>query len=283
MKIEELMCIASEFLETSPDNYIKKEDAISEKSVGIKIFESPIFAFGSIKDEYFKKLKKNYAIGDHFNLPIEWLPEGKTVISYFLPFSDAVKKGNSKCITWPSEEWLHGRIEGQMMLNKLSLFLRNKLINEEYSSIIPSLDDRFWSKGKNDIYSKEKNSNQKKGLSFTSNWSERHVAFVCGLGTFGLSRGLITKKGIAGRFGSIITELEFTPTKREYKDIYEYCTKCGECISQCPVGAISYEKGKDHEVCSQFLEEVKGKCKPRYGCGKCQVNVSCESSIPLNE
>jgi len=38
MKIEELMSIASEFLETSPDNYIKKEDAISEKSVGIKIF-----------------------------------------------------------------------------------------------------------------------------------------------------------------------------------------------------------------------------------------------------
>lgn len=283
MKKDELINIAAEFLETSTDNYIKKENAISEKYVGMKIFESPIFAFGNANDIYFEKLKEKYAVGNHFNLPLEWIPQGKTVISYFLPFSDVVKKGNSKNITWPSEEWLHGRIEGQMMLNKLSLYLKEKLSLSGYSSIIPSLDDRFWSKGKIDKYPKEENYNQKKGISFTSNWSERHVAFVCGLGTFGLSRGLITKKGMAGRFGSIVTELEFAPTEREYKDIYEYCTKCGECISQCPVGAISYEKGKDHEVCSQFLEKIKGRCKPRYGCGKCQVNVSCESSIPMNE
>ncbi|MDW7667347.1 MAG: hypothetical protein SCJ93_00855 [Bacillota bacterium] len=38
MKIEELISIASEFLETSPNNYKKKGDAISEKSIGIKIF-----------------------------------------------------------------------------------------------------------------------------------------------------------------------------------------------------------------------------------------------------
>jgi len=30
-----------------------------------------------------------------------------------------------------------------------------------------------------------------------SNWSERHVAFIAGLGTFGLSRSLITPLGTA--------------------------------------------------------------------------------------
>ena len=40
---------------------------------------------------------------------------------------------------------------------------------------------------------------------YASNWSERHVAYVCGLGTFGC-QGLITSKGLAGRFGSIITD-----------------------------------------------------------------------------
>lgn len=39
---------------------------------------------------------------------------------------------------------------------------------------------------------------------------------VCGLGIFGLSKGLITSKGIAGRFGSIVTELQIIPNEREY-------------------------------------------------------------------
>ena len=36
-----------------------------------------------------------------------------------------------------------------------------------------------------------------------STWSERHVAYVSGLGTFGLSGGLITAKGQAVRLGSV--------------------------------------------------------------------------------
>lgn len=117
-------------------------------------------------------------------------------------------------------------------------------------------------------------------LNFTSNWSERHIAFVCGLGTFGLSKGLITNKGISGRFGSIITELYITPDKRQYDDIYEYCTMCGACGRNCPASAISVEKGKDHKACFAFLEKTREKHAPRYGCGKCQVKVPCEGSLP---
>ena len=103
---------------------------------------------------------------------------------------------------------------------------------------------------------------------------------MCGLGTFGLSKGLITRKGIAGRFGSIITELSILPDKRNYQDIYEYCNMCGECGKNCPVNAISIVKGKDHVICSKFIDKTEEKHKPRYGCGKCQIGVSCESSIP---
>ena len=44
-----------------------------------------------------------------------------------------------------------------------------------------------------------------------STWSERHVAYAAGLGTFGLSRGLITARGIAMRCGSVVTDLPATP------------------------------------------------------------------------
>jgi epoxyqueuosine reductase len=115
---------------------------------------------------------------------------------------------------------------------------------------------------------------------FTSNWSERHVAFVCGLGTFGLSKGLITPKGVAGRFASIITELYLPPDKREYEDIYEYCSMCGKCAKNCPANAITIENGKNDYACFAFLKKTSEKYKPRYGCGKCQVGVPCESRIP---
>ena len=139
---------------------------------------------------------------------------------------------------------------------------------------MPALDERFWAKAgfnEGSPYSE---------VSFTSNWSERHVAFVCGLGTFGLSKGIITSKGVAGRFGSIITELYLSPQKREYENIYEYCSMCGACIKKCPVNAISIENGKDHIICSKFLDKTAEKYKPRYGCGKCQIGVPCESRIP---
>lgn len=276
MNKQDLIKVTSRFVENSEDNYISKEIAISENVVGMKIFEEPIFAFGSADDEYFTLLKEPSAIGKHFLLPKEWLPQSKTVISFFLPFSQSVKNGNNKDMSWPSEEWLHGRIEGQSFLNKLCMHIKSQLVNEGYNSIIPSLDARFWSKTG---FNKDSAHPE---ASFTSTWSERHVAFVCGLGTFGLSKGLITPKGIAGRFGSIVTELDLCPDKRKYENIYEYCSMCGACARNCPANAISIEDGKNHIICSKFLDKTTEKYKPRYGCGKCQVSVPCESRIPKN-
>lgn len=76
--------------------------------------------------------------------------------------------------------------------------------------MIPASDPRFESVTKPD----PKRGEKWQGVSYTSNWSERHVAFVCGLGTFGLSKGLITEKGIAGRLGSLIVSEKFEPRKR---------------------------------------------------------------------
>jgi epoxyqueuosine reductase len=112
-----------------------------------------------------------------------------------------------------------------------------------------------------------------------SNWSERHVVFVAGLGTFSLSRSMITSLGSAGRFGSVVVDIELQPNVRGYQNIDEYCVKCGVCIERCPPRAISKE-GKDNTICSYYVEEMKVKYAPRYGCGKCQTAVPCESRNP---
>jgi epoxyqueuosine reductase QueG len=112
-----------------------------------------------------------------------------------------------------------------------------------------------------------------------SNWSERHAAFVAGLGTFSLNRSLITELGSAGRLFSVVTELALKPTPRPYTKFDEYCTKCGACIRRCPPRAVD-ENGKDNAACSQYLQRVLRRYQPRYGCGKCQTAVPCEGGRP---
>lgn len=271
MNKELIYKITQEFVNNSYFNYVSKDMAINHELSGMKIFEEPIFAFGSALDEGFLELKNPSAIGKHFLLPKEWLPNANAVISYFFPFTNEVIKSNRNNRIWPSNEWLHGRIEGQNFIKEFSIYLNSKLIDFGYDSIVPTLDSRF---------SSAIQESESKVNFFTSNWSERHVAYVCGLGTFGLSKGIITEKGMAGRLGSIVTELKLEPNDKNYKDIYEYCTMCGACVKKCPVDAISLENGKDHKKCSDFLDITKEKYKPRYGCGKCQVSVPCESKIP---
>lgn len=274
--------IASDFVENSPDNIISGEIAISPGLTGTKIFQQPLLCYGSAADPLFKRLKEKGVIGDHLMLPWEWLPGAETVISFFLPFTEEVRKSNRTDMSWPSEEWLHGYKEGQVFINNLGNVIKDKLIEAGYKSVVPSVDNRYLAKtGDHD-----KSAYKKYGAevpAFSSNWSERHAAYICGMGTFGLSKGLITEKGIAGRFGSVITGLYIEPDERHYSGLYDYCTMCGACVRNCPAGAISPEKGKEHLSCSQFVNRVLEKHSPRYGCGKCQVGVPCESRIPAGK
>jgi len=64
-----------------------------------------------------------------------------------------------------------------------------------------------------------------------------------------------------------------------HKEVYEYCNDCGACIRRCPADAITKD-GKDHAPCDNFLDAIRTKFAPRYGCGKCQTAVPCETKIP---
>ena len=242
-----------------------EENKLSEGEV---IYNAPLFGFADAEDPLFEEFRKAHIVGDCFMPPHYWLPEVKSVISFFLPFSDAVKRTNAVDKMEPSVEWLHGRWEGQMVLNSLSKYLVDELKADGFEAVAPSIDSRF------KVY------RDHNGLPMTSSWSERHVAFISGLGTFGLSKGLITEKGMAGRFGSVVTNAPFEALSRKYKEAYEYCTKCGACARRCPAEAITIENGKDQLVCQSYVEATKLKYKPMYGCGKCQVAVPCQSGIP---
>jgi epoxyqueuosine reductase QueG len=262
-----------EYVKNSPENCVQKEAALRPDLAGMRIFDAPLAGYASAEDPYFAEAKKPGIIGPHFMGPAEWLPGAKTVISVFLPFTEQIRTANRQNMTWPADEWLHGRIEGQAFQNSLCRFVEDLLKKEGFSALAPMLDSRI-GRGRPLLEDKTDQNN------YTSNWSERHAAYAAGLGTFGLSKGLISRKGVAGRYLSIISSFPFEADRRPYTGIYDYCNFCGACAHNCPAGAISKEKGKMHHPCSEFLDSTKAKHAPRFGCGKCQVKVPCEDKAP---
>lgn len=248
-------------------NAISEEDAITPDLAGVKMFEAPLVGIGSAKDDLYEKLKQDGVVGPWHMSPGEWLEEGKTVVSLFFPFTEEVKKSNRESVGNPSSAWLHGRIEGQQFIFRYMKQLSEALEAQGMKTCVPGLDERF-------------TQIKEEGV-FGSNWSERHTAFICGLGTFGLSKGIITEKGMAGRLGSIIIDQEMAADVRKYTEIYEYCSMCGACTYRCPAEAITLEEGKDHVKCNACLQATKEKFAPRFGCGLCQTKVPCESRIPV--
>lgn len=127
---------------------------------------------------------------------------------------------------------------------------------------------------------------------FASSWSERHTAHVCGLGTFGLSDGLITPAGKAVRVGSVVVRKRFPPSKKPYQNHNEWCLfhakgKCHGCIKRCPAGAIS-EAGHDKEKCKAYIRNVTALHVEQNqlgfkvnSCGLCQTKVPCEARNPV--
>ena len=273
MNKAQLYKIVQDYTNNSPLNRVSKERALEERLIGMRMYEEPLMMCGSVDDELFKRFKNPSIIGEHFLPPEEWLDGAKSVISIFMPFMETVKKTNAAIPDMPSNEWLHARMEGQEFIVAMTKHLKEYIEEAGYGCVAPCIDSRF--KGGNPQVS----DNRLQSF-YTSNWSERHAGFVCGQGTFGLSKGLISKKGIAGRYTSLIVDFELDYDGRDYTDPYEYCTMCGACVIKCPVDAISKEEGKKHPLCSDYLDMTNKKYFPRYGCGKCQVGVPCESRVP---
>ena len=284
---EALWSDALEFFRQAGENRVEPSYALREDLAGLRIYEEPIFAVAGAGDVMFEGLKQEHAIGPHYLTPKEWLPSALTVVAYFLPFSETVRRSNRIHPSHPSTEWQHGRIEGELMNTAFRRYVAAWLREQGFESLIPGEDPRYQVREP-----------------VSSNWSERHAAYIAGLGTFGMSKGLITEKGIAGRVGTVITSAPLVVTERPYHDLYEYCNRCGACARRCPAGAItpgpSLHSCKSNPACGDFLQPLKdwsaagGDTRPpeeqdeyrpekmriRFGCGKCQVGVPCESRIP---
>jgi epoxyqueuosine reductase len=270
--------IIKDFIEKSPENTLQNK-------ANDRAFETPLVGFSSGDDPIYETFKE--VVGPFHWTPLQIFtqtfqemnvaPGELTVISWILPQTVATKADNRKQSIYPAERWARARIFGEEVNEKLRGHVVAVLQKNGYPALAPALSDR-WERKKSETYV------------FASTWSERHAAYAAGLGTFGLCDGLITPKGKAMRTGSVVARIKITPTPRPYTDHHAYCLFytqgiCGECISRCPVGALS-QAGHDKLKCRNHIRPVTADYVKThygfdgYGCGLCQTKVPCESKIP---
>ena len=267
----------ADYVRRAPENYVSASMALDMFDEGQRLYDDPIVYVGSANDSLWEELKKPEAVGHLFRTPREWMPEAKSVVSYFAPFSDYVVNGNGMDPVDVGHGWLYARVEGQQFLHNVNHFIEGWFAGRGIRAFSPYASSDFQY-----VFAAGSSPSVKdKELAYTSNWSERHVAYVCGMGTFGLSKALITPKGVCGRFGSVICDAPLPVNRRPYTGVYDYCIKCGAC-TRCPGGAITMQ-GKTNAACSKYVEVLRDKYAPRFGCGKCYVKTPCERGIPTKK
>lgn len=258
---------------------------------GSPIFESPLVGFADGDDPLFQQYKQ--VVGefqltprealsaslkqDDGSQPLEFPRVG--VVSWVLPIAAATRASNRPMTEGPSLRWNNSRFQGEDFNDNLRRHVVALLRERGYAAVAPVVTELFT------VYYE--------GVprAPASTWSERHIAYAAGHGTFSLNDALITSRGIAHRCGSAVVGAEFVPSLRPYSHYREYClhfrgVECNVCAQRCPTQAIGPE-GHDKRKCRQTLFENQAEWlkKPGYigayaGCGLCQVGTPCESGIP---
>ena len=229
-------------------------------------WKEPLVRFASAADSLFPKLKE--ITHPTHAVPSDFLPKAKTVIAYFLPFSTNIVRSNVQG-RYSSPEWCAAYIETNELILRINTCLKEWFEARGYKGVlIPATHN--WDVEK-----------------LISDWSHRSVAYIAGLGTFGLNNMLITEKGCCGRFGSFITDAEIPADDRPEGEacLHKYNGTCGVCVKRCVNDALktdSFDRFACYEMC---LENERQNRNLGYAdvCGKCLVGLPCSERNPVNK
>ena len=222
------------------------------------IWREPLVGFADAESPLFPELKV-IAHPAH-KVPQDYLPDAKTVVSYFMPFKKGITDRNSEGDR-PTVEWAEAYKLTNAMAKELSRHIADRIIQKGYRAVPPE------------------DFTQVIDVTYSC-WSQRHVARIAGLGNFGMNCMLITDSGCGGRFFSVVTDM---PCDHDAPDMRERCLykidgSCGACMRACPAEAISGE-GFDRDRC----EDRCNSNEPVYTvtvCGKCLSGMPCTLKDP---
>ena len=231
-----------------------------EKSLPI-LWRKPLVRFADAADPGFVQLRE--AVDPNHHLPIDFLGDVKSVLSWFLPFLSEIGKENDlDGLSAPS--WA----QSYLVTNEMAAWVNEQLvyfIREELGADAAVPTDAGMISMENP----------------RSRWSQRHVAYLAGHGTFGKNNMLISDAGSVGRYFSVVTSLPVVPDRpvEEERCLWKRDGSCGLCIKRCAVSALtesSFDRFKCLEQCLINMEHYPG----ADVCGKCTVELPCSYEIP---
>ena len=246
------------------------------------MWETPLIGIAAGDDPYYSFLKEH--IGTFHMMPAEAFaqkyqdvpdPSKLRIISISFPQATVTKNMQTAAEEFPCDYWLVSRGEWEPFIAIFCQRLEEAFAAKGIRSVCPDL-----------LTAMKPMKSDTRG--FASTWSHRHTAYAAGLGTFGLSDGLITTKGKAVRFTSIIVEMDLPVNGKVSEDPYGWCTRCGACIGRCPADAILPETGHEKDKCEAYGRYCVETLQPKHegkgyhikGCGLCQVGVPCSDHPP---
>lgn len=243
-------------------NYVKEYKELNNTETS---WREPLIGFADSNNELFYKFKG--MIDENYLLPSDILTNSKTVVSYFIPFTKEMVKTNAGGKI-PSKQWAVAYVETNKLLGELGEYLIKELDKLGVKANMP----KFPSPG----FDSEK---------VISYWSQRHVAYAAGLGTFGINNMLITDEGCCGRFGSIVMdcEVEHTFALTNERCLFKAKGICSKCVDGCPSKALSLNEFDRHKCYELLLEydKIFSDLELSEVCGKCLANVPCSFTNPM--
>jgi epoxyqueuosine reductase len=278
--------------------FLKSElNRLPESYGGGFIFSKPLIGVSKGDDPIFEKYKEIIS-PKHLTPKEVWnashLPDESAsklrILSILCPFTNQIREESIKAKIWPAEIYSIGRnyanaFKIDVMKQAIKVFQ-----DKGYQATAGMICEAF------NIY-----------RPFISSWSERHIAFAAGLGSFSLHEGFISEIGCNIRICSVITNAPLDVTPRESDDPYRNCLyyakgTCMECVEKCPADAIS-ERGHDKLECWRYGRKVEAEMnkrlvsilkphwrriegemreqKPPVGCAFCQYGVPCMDKNPM--
>lgn len=223
-----------------------------------------LVGFASADDPLFEKLRE-VATPSHAH-PRDLLPGARTVVAFFIPLDRSIAQRNIRSES-ASREWAQAYIETNTLIEEVGQHMQRLLGPGEDAVAVTPATHNF------------------DAVRLVSDWSHRHVAFIAGLGRFGVNNMLITESGCCGRWGSFITSLELEPDARPEEEscLHRDDSSCLACVGRCPSEALSadgFDRQKCYATCLKNEERWQALGKADV-CGKCLVGVPCTLGDPV--
>lgn len=249
------------------DNVLEGVEAYLKENALATQFGKPVIGYAEANNPLFDIF---FDRGENLHPKAVYRP-GTTVIVHFLPFHREVLESNRGAHR-VSQEWTRAMNESIMLSTRINSIIKETMAVAGHTVSGTALPGD-WDTEK-----------------FAPEWNHKIAAFICGLGELSIGGSFQTAAGVAGRFGSVITDYpielynvwrpEEIDEIRKDKEFYHRNSflwspqvsesKRQELQQVCPAGAVS-EAGIDREKCQDYCMGLDHPAPSPDACGKCWV------------